>query len=58
MMWPFLERLAEHGGLAFVHIVADSAFEAPWRLEMLADAFPNLTFVALDAFSSGTAHIG
>lgn len=51
-MDPCLEKLAEHGVPAFVHIIADSTLEAVWRLEALADRFPEQQFVALDAFSS------
>jgi predicted TIM-barrel fold metal-dependent hydrolase len=47
-----LEKLAEHRLPAFVHIIADSTLEAPWRLEALASRFPEQQFVALDAFSS------
>ncbi|MGE3619167.1 MAG: amidohydrolase family protein [Acidimicrobiia bacterium] len=53
-MDAFLSRLATHGKPAFVHILADSTLEAPWRLEILADRFPEVQFLALDAFSSVT----
>ena len=52
MMDAFLDRLKQHGVPAFVHIIADSTLESPWRLEILADRHPDLTFVALDGFSS------
>jgi predicted TIM-barrel fold metal-dependent hydrolase len=51
MMDAFLDRVRAHGVLPFVHIIADSTLEAPWRLEVLADRHPGLTFVALDGFS-------
>jgi uncharacterized protein len=52
MMDPFLERVRDHKMPAFIHIIADSKLEAPWRLERLADRHPDVTFVALDGFSS------
>lgn len=47
-----LERLQRYSVPAFIHIIADSNLESPWKLEMIADRFPELTFVALDGFSS------
>jgi len=52
MMDRLLARIEEHGVPAFIHIIADSTLESPWKLEMLADRFPGITFVALDGFSS------
>jgi predicted TIM-barrel fold metal-dependent hydrolase len=52
MMDAFIDRLEHHGVPAFVHIIADSKLESPWRLEVLADRHPNATFVALDGFSA------
>jgi predicted TIM-barrel fold metal-dependent hydrolase len=51
-MHPVLDLLAERGKVAAVHVFAESTFEVPWRLEELADAHPDLRFVAMDAFSS------
>ncbi len=51
-MNPVLHTIAERGKVAAIHVFAESTFEAPWRLENLADAFPQITFLALDAFSS------
>ncbi len=51
-MTLLLERLQRHDVPAFIHIIADSKLESPWKLEMIADRFPALTFVALDGFSS------
>lgn len=48
----FLERLQHHQLPAFIHLIADSSLESPWRLEILADRFPDVQFVALDGFSS------
>jgi predicted TIM-barrel fold metal-dependent hydrolase len=52
MMDKFLQRLQEHALPAFIHLIADSSLESPWRLEILADRFPAVQFVALDGFSS------
>ena len=52
MMDRLLARVEQHGAPAFVHIIADSTLESPWKLEMLADRHPGITFVALDGFSS------
>lgn len=52
MMHAFLEQLKLHNVSPFIHIIADSTLESPWRLEILADRHPDLTFVALDGFSS------
>lgn len=52
MMDEFVRRLQDHGKPAFIHIIADSKLESPWRLERLADRHPDACFVALDAFSS------
>ena len=51
-MHDVLDLLAARGKVAFVHVFADSTFESPWRLENLAEAHRDVTFVALDAFSS------
>lgn len=52
LMDRFLERLQHHGLPAFIHLIADSSLESPWRLEILADRYPELQFVGLDGFSS------
>jgi predicted TIM-barrel fold metal-dependent hydrolase len=39
---------------AFIHLFAESTLEASWGLEILAEEFPGVTFVALDAFSGHT----
>ena len=49
-MRPILRRMADLDLVAFVHTNAESGLEAPWRLQVLALEFPELTFVALDAF--------
>ncbi len=52
MMDLFLARLQYHNLPAFIHLIADSSLESPWRLEILADRYPEVQFVALDGFSS------
>lgn len=51
-MDALLERVRHHGVPAFIHIIGDSKLESPWKLEVLAERFPDVRFVALDAFSS------
>ena len=51
-MHAVLDLLAARGKIAAIHVFADSTFESPWRLENLAEAHRDVTFVALDAFSS------
>jgi predicted TIM-barrel fold metal-dependent hydrolase len=52
-MEPLIDRLQHHGVPAFIHILAESFLESPWRLGSLAHNFPDVEFVALDGFSSG-----
>ena len=47
-----LDALAERQKLAAIHLFADSTFEAPWRLENLAERHRDLQFLVLDGFSS------
>jgi uncharacterized protein len=51
-MKPLLRRLADAQVPAFIHIIAGSSMETPWRLENIAEEYPEITFVALDGFSS------
>lgn len=51
-MWPILEAIQRRQKPVFIHIVAGSLLEDPWRLAELALAFPEVTFVGLDGFSS------
>lgn len=53
-MHPFLRTVAEYRLPAFVHVFAESTMEAPWGLEALAEQHPDVTFVAIDAFSGAT----
>ena len=51
-MHPILEELALAGRPALIHCFAESTFEAPWRLENLAEAHRGVQFIAADIFSS------
>jgi predicted TIM-barrel fold metal-dependent hydrolase len=51
-MRPILRRMADLGMTPIIHTNAESKLEAPWRLQKLAYEFPELTFIALDAFYS------
>jgi hypothetical protein len=51
-MRPYLARMAELGLVPVIHTNAESKLEAPWRLQKLAYEFPQLRFLALDAFFS------
>jgi predicted TIM-barrel fold metal-dependent hydrolase len=55
LMPPLLKKVSDLGLVPFVHTNAESNMEAAWRLERLAQQFPELTFVALDALA-GLAH--
>ena len=55
LMRPLLRKVSELGLVPFVHTNAESNMEAAWRLERLAQEFPELTFIALDALA-GLAH--
>jgi predicted TIM-barrel fold metal-dependent hydrolase len=53
-MHALLDACAEYALPAFIHVIADSNMEAPWLLEELYHAHPDVQFVALDAFSGLT----
>ena len=55
LMRPLLRRVSELGLVPFLHTNAESNLEAAWRLERLANEFPELTFIAMDAMA-GNAH--
>jgi predicted TIM-barrel fold metal-dependent hydrolase len=50
LMKPILGTMADLGLVPLVHTNANSTIEAPWRAQRLAQQFPQLTFLALDAF--------
>ena len=50
LMRPLLRKMSELGLVPFLHVNAESNMEAAWRLERLANEFPELTFIAMDAF--------
>lgn len=47
-----VERCGERGLTPFVHAVGDHPDEALWKVQELGRAFPDVTFLVLDAFSS------
>ena len=47
----YIERLGELGMVPFVHAPAESPEESLWKAEGLAEDFPDLTMLVLDAFS-------
>ena len=47
-----LELMGELGLVPFLHSVAESPEESLWRIHRVARAFPDLTMVVLDTFSS------
>jgi predicted TIM-barrel fold metal-dependent hydrolase len=47
-----LEVIGELGLVPFIHSVAESSEEALWRVQRVARAFPDLTMIVLDPFSS------
>jgi predicted TIM-barrel fold metal-dependent hydrolase len=51
-MRPFLRKMAEHGLKAFIHVITGSQMEDPWALEELVEEYPDVTFIALDAFAA------
>ncbi len=55
LMRPLLKKVAELRLVPFLHTNGESNLEAAWRLERLANEFPEITFIALDGFW-GSAH--
>jgi predicted TIM-barrel fold metal-dependent hydrolase len=53
-MVPFLAEMERLRLLAFIHVFAESTLESLWGLEQLAEQFPRVTFIAVDAFSGLT----
>ena len=51
-MRPYLKLMGELGMAPIIHTNAESKLESPWRLQKLAYEFPDVTFLALDAFYS------
>jgi predicted TIM-barrel fold metal-dependent hydrolase len=52
VMFDIVERMNASAMMAMVHCYANGDFEAVWRLRRLAERFPDMTFVALDAMTS------
>ncbi len=51
-MFAIAERMAASGMVFMAHCYAQGDFEAPWRMRRLAQRFPAMQFVALDAMTS------
>jgi predicted TIM-barrel fold metal-dependent hydrolase len=53
---PSIRRYAKHvaslGKPVFVHMIAESQSEAPWRVAHLAEQLPEAQIIVLDAFTS------
>lgn len=52
IMRLYLEKVATLDIPVFIHLFGEASTEAPWMLENLLDEFPQITFVALDGFST------
>ncbi len=52
MMVRIAERMNGQGMVMMAHCYASADFEAPWRLRRLAEAFPDMPFLALDVQTS------
>jgi hypothetical protein len=48
----FVERIGELGMVVYMHSVGESASESLWKVELVANDFPDVQFVVLDAFST------
>jgi predicted TIM-barrel fold metal-dependent hydrolase len=53
-MYPFLDAMRKLKLPALIHLMAESTMEAHWGIETLAEAYPDITFVGIDAFSGAT----
>jgi predicted TIM-barrel fold metal-dependent hydrolase len=51
-MWPILERMRELALVPLVHVNVESSMEAHWRLQRLAQDFPDVSFLAMDGLWS------
>ena len=52
VMFAIADGMADAGMVFMAHCYAQADFEAPWRLRRLAERFPAMQFVALDAMTS------
>lgn len=52
VMFGIAERMQACGMVIMAHCYANGDFEAPWRMRRLAQRFPAMQFVALDAMTS------
>ena len=51
-MFGIVERMDACGMVVLAHCYASGDFESPWRMRRLAQRFPRVQFVALDAMTS------
>ncbi|HSS11704.1 MAG TPA: amidohydrolase family protein [Acidimicrobiales bacterium] len=51
-IFRYLDRMVDVGLLPIIHAINDTPEEALWKLASIARRFPDLTMLALDAFSS------
>jgi predicted TIM-barrel fold metal-dependent hydrolase len=51
-MWPILERMQTLDMVPLIHVNVESSLEAHWRLQRLADDFPDRSFLAMDGLWS------
>lgn len=52
IMYNYVERTGDRGGVVVLHAIAGSSLNAPWRVRELVAAFPDIQFMVLDVFSS------
>lgn len=52
IMFAIAERMADAGMVFVAHCYAQGDFEAPWRLRRVAERFPAMQVIALDAATS------
>jgi predicted TIM-barrel fold metal-dependent hydrolase len=48
----YIGRMGELGLVVYMHAVGESAAESLWKVEVVAQDFPDVTFVVLDGFST------
>ena len=53
-MWPFMKKAEELKLPVVVHAMGESMLEAAWQLEVLAEAFPNVTIMAFAGLTQVT----
>lgn len=48
----YIERIGKLGLVVYMHAVGESAAESLWKVELVAQEFPEVQFVVLDGFST------